>query len=68
MGQFEELASEVVIPPMVHKELLGKIGGESEQVDNALNEFIHVRDFDPMGPAIENAVSDLDGEERLPHG
>jgi len=53
---------------MVHKELLGKIGGESEQVDNALNEFIHVRDFDPMGPAIENAVSDLDGEERLPHG
>ena len=50
------------------KELLGKIGGESEQVDNALNEFIHVRDFDPMGPAIENAVSDPDGDERLPHG
>jgi len=58
------LASEVVIPPRVHKELLGKIGGESEQIDKALNEFIHVRDFDPMDPAIENAVSDLDEGER----
>ena len=27
-----QMASEVLIPPMVHKELLGKIGGESEQI------------------------------------
>jgi len=59
-----QLASEVVIPPMVQKELLGKIGGESEQIDKALNEFIHVRDFRPMEPATENATSDLDEGER----
>ena len=51
-----QLASEVVIPPMVHKELLGKIGGESEQIEKALKEFIHVRDFNPMDPAIKNVT------------
>jgi len=59
-----QLASEVVVPPMVHKELLGKIGGESEQIEKALNEFIHVRDFSPMELAIKNATSELDEGER----
>ena len=59
-----QLSSEVMIPPMVYKELLGKIGGESEQIDKALKEFIHVKDFNPMDPITENAVSDLDEGER----
>jgi predicted nucleic acid-binding protein len=58
------LASEVLIPPMVQKELLGKTGGESEQIDKALKEFIRVKDFDPMDPTTKNAVSDLDEGER----
>jgi len=59
-----QLSSEVMIPPMVYKELLGKIGGESEQIDKALKEFIHVKDFNSMDPITENAVSDLDEGER----
>jgi len=58
------LGSEVLIPPMVHKELLGKTGGESEQIDKALKEFIRVKDFDQMDPATQKAVSDLDEGER----
>jgi hypothetical protein len=58
------LASEVLIPPMVQKELLGKIGGESEQIDKALKEFIRVKDFDPMDSTTQHAVSDLDEGER----
>jgi len=59
-----QLASEVVVPAMVQKELLGKIGGESEQIEKALNEFIHIRDFSPREPAFKNATSDLDEGER----
>src|SRR4030066_347567 len=33
----KDIASEVIIPPMVHRELLGKTGIESERIDNALN-------------------------------
>ena len=45
-----QLSSEVSIPPMVQKELLGKMGEEFEQIDKALKEFIHVKDFNPMSP------------------
>lgn len=38
----KELATEVLIPSIVHKELYGKIGPESDQIDLALNDFIHV--------------------------
>jgi len=43
---------------------LAKIGEESEQIDKALNEFIHVKEIHPMDPAIKNATSDLDEGER----
>ena len=38
----KKLATEVLIPPIVHKELYGKIGSESEQIDQALSDFVHV--------------------------
>jgi len=38
----KELATEVLIPSIVHKELYGKIGPESDQIDLALNDFIQV--------------------------
>ncbi len=37
----KEIASEVLIPPAVHRELLGKIGIESERIDEALSDFIN---------------------------
>ena len=48
----KNIADEVIIPPMVHKELFGKIGPESNEIDQALNTFIMVkRDID-----VEEAV------------
>jgi predicted nucleic acid-binding protein len=38
----KKLAKEVLIPPIVHKELYGKIGAESDQIDQALSDFVHV--------------------------
>lgn len=58
------LGSEVVIPPMVHKELFGKTGGESDQIEKALKEFIRVKDVGQTDGATQNAVSDLDEGER----
>ena len=60
----KDIASEVIIPPMVHRELLGKTGIESERIDNALNGFINVVNLKPLDSAIENALADLDEGER----
>ena len=38
----KNLVTEVLIPPIVHKELYGKIGYESDQIDHALSDFVHV--------------------------
>ena len=38
----KNLAEEVIIPPMVHKELFGKVGIELTQIENALHDFIHI--------------------------
>ena len=59
-----QIASEVLIPPMVHRELMGKIGPETEQLDKALREFLKVGDFKPLDPAVEIAISALDEGER----
>jgi hypothetical protein len=60
----KNVASEVLIPPMVYRELLGKVGTESERIDRALNEFLHVTDLNPLEPATEVAISGLDEGER----
>ncbi len=36
------LASEVLIPPFVYKELFGKTGAETTQIEHALRDFIKV--------------------------
>ncbi len=60
----KDIAAEVIIPPMVHRELLGKTGIESERIDNALNDFINVIKLKPLDSAIEDASADLDEGER----
>ncbi len=52
-----QLASEVIIPPTVRRELLGKIGPEMAEIDKALNEFLKVADLKPLDPAVEIAIS-----------
>lgn len=60
----KDIASEVLIPPMVHRELLGKIGIESERIDQALNDFIRVADLKPLDPATKEVLTYLDEGER----
>lgn len=60
----KSIAEEVLIPPLVYRELLGKIGSESDQIDRALNDFIRIMDLMPLEIATENAVADLDEGEK----
>lgn len=60
----KKIASEVLIPPMVYRELLGKVGIESERIDHALNEFLRVTDLNPLEPSIEMTISGLGDGER----
>lgn len=60
----KEIASEVLIPPMVHRELLGKIGIESERIDKVLNDFIRVAELNPLDSVTIEILADLDEGER----
>ena len=60
-----KLATEVLIPPIVHKELYGKIGFESAQIDQALKDFIHVVELDSSESNIDKSLSNLgEGEKQ----
>lgn len=56
----KDLAGEILIPPMVHRELLAKIGVESNLIDEALNSFIHVFPVPPLDPSVKTIIADLD--------
>ncbi|MFH0811761.1 MAG: DUF3368 domain-containing protein [Pseudomonadota bacterium] len=58
------MAEEVLIPPLVHRELLGKVGSESEQIDRALNDFIRIADIMPLESTTKRAIADLDEGEK----
>lgn len=61
----KSIAEEVLIPPMVYKELLGKIGDESNQIEGALNDFIRIKESDAFDPAAETALAGLgEGEKQ----
>jgi len=60
----KKIASEVLIPPMVHRELLGKIGIESERIDKALNDFIRVAELNPLDSVTKGILANLDEGER----
>ncbi len=60
----KSLYKEVIIPPVVHKELLGKTGMESDQIDSALQDFINVKELKTSEPATESALTDLDEGEK----
>jgi predicted nucleic acid-binding protein len=61
----KSIAGEVLIPPMVHKELFGKIGSESNEIDRALNTFIRLKREITLDKATEMALADLgEGEKQ----
>jgi hypothetical protein len=49
---------------MVHRELLGKVGIESERIDKALSDFIHVADLRLSDLANKEILADLDEGEK----
>jgi len=49
---------------MVYRELLGKVGIESERIDKALHDFIHVADLRLSDLANKEVLADLDEGER----
>ena len=59
----KELAGEILIPPMVHRELLAKTGDEATLIDEALNSFIHVSPLPPLDPSVKTIIADLDAGE-----
>jgi len=61
-----DIGAEVCIPPMVYKELLGKIGFESKNIENALNDFIQVVELKALNPNIKSYLNDstIDEGER----
>ena len=60
----KSIAEEVLIPPMVHRELFGKVGSETDQIDQALNNFIRIKDVMTLDPATEMALAALDEGEK----
>jgi predicted nucleic acid-binding protein len=58
------LASEVLIPPFVHKELFGKTGAETTRIENALGNFITVTSVNVFKPAEADVLSELDEGEK----
>lgn len=59
----KNLAGEILIPSMVHRELLAKTGDEAGLIDDALNSFIHVSPVPPLDPLVKAAIADLDAGE-----
>ncbi len=59
----KDLAGEILIPPMVHRELLAKTGNEAILIDEALNSFIHISPVPPLDPSVKTIIADLDAGE-----
>lgn len=64
----KELFIEVFIPPAVHKELFAKTGSEGEQIERALNDFIHVSHLETLEEPVRLVLSDLDEGEKQAAG
>jgi predicted nucleic acid-binding protein len=66
LALLQQLFGEVFIPPVVHRELLGKAGAEANRLDQALATFVHVH-VAPIArrePEVAAATQTLDTGER----
>ncbi len=64
MKLLEQLVGIIHLPPMVHRELLAKVGPESARIDAALASFIHVNARPQISPTLEQAIGHLDAGEQ----
>ena len=64
LNLLNDLASEVLIPPLVYRELLGKYGWELSRIDEALNRFIKVTQLSSISNEVEQAIANLDDGEK----
>ena len=56
----------MLVPPIVHKELYGKIGAESDQIDQALSDFVHVVELGSLELNIDEPLANLgEGENNV---
>jgi uncharacterized protein len=60
----KSIAEEVLIPPMVYRELFGRFGRESDQIDLALSDFIQIKSDLKSDLATERVLADLDEGEK----
>ena len=61
----KKLTTEVLIPPIVYKELYGKIGSESDQIDQALGDFVHVVELGSLELNLDEPLTNLgEGEKQ----
>lgn len=61
----KSITEEVLIPPMVHRELLGKVGDEADQIDMALSDFIQIKEVGTLEQEAEMALTGLgEGEKQ----
>lgn len=64
LSLLNDLAEEILIPPLVYKELLGKYGWESSRIDLALNHFIKVTELSEISNEVKQVISALDDGEK----
>jgi uncharacterized protein len=66
LALLQQLFGEVFIPPVVHRELLGKAGAEADRLDQALAMFVHAHLAPIAGrePEVAAATQTLDAGER----
>jgi uncharacterized protein len=64
LNLLKTLFGEVFIPPLVHKELYGRIGTESEELEQALHDFIQVLESRYSGSKIRDLIAHLDEGEK----
>jgi predicted nucleic acid-binding protein len=61
----KKLAIEVLITPIVQKELFGKIGPESDQIDQALSDFVQVVELGSLELNLDEPLTNLgEGEKQ----
>ncbi len=64
LSLLNDLAEEVLIPPLVYRELLGKYGWELSRIDQALNTFIKVTELSEISNEIKQVIASLDDGEK----
>jgi predicted nucleic acid-binding protein len=64
LALLQQFFGEVFIPPVVHRELLGKTGAEAGALDQALAAFVRVAQISEREPEVSAATQTLDAGER----